>query len=394
VVLRDRVGGYLADVRVPFKVRRAMNEATHVAFTLDHEDEAAALLIAELSLGIPQIAAYRDGVLWARGWWHPMEESAGQDGTSMGCVFRGPFAELETRTRAASYQGATLQGAVPTPLTKDQATHVQDLYRFHFTAGTGLWPGGTYLSVTRDRAYPADKNIAEAIMQLTEVENGPEFLERPIDDLTRLSDGAPTAILAELDVGGTGQFGSDKSDSVIFEHGFGASNVVTVNRQIGRPVNYVKALGAEYVIESGTFKGTYRYAAVVQNTASIDLYKRQSVTLELPDITRVATLQEHAGGALRLSPPQAVTFTPDASGDIQPTDYWIGDRIRLVAARDALQIDMTARVRSVEIEVDADGNETHNVEIGDQRVQPLTDKLRGLARVQRALARHETPQGS
>ncbi|MDQ3276081.1 MAG: hypothetical protein M3Q39_13910, partial [Actinomycetota bacterium] len=114
--------------------------------------------------------------------------------------------------------------------------------------------------------------------------------------------------------------------------------------------------------------------------------------LDLPDVVDVATLAEHAKGALIPEPPQAVTFQPDASGDIQPTNYWIGDTIRLVVDRAALQIDMTARILAVEIEVDAEGNETHTLEIGERRAAPLIDMLRGLARAQRALARHETPQ--
>jgi hypothetical protein len=389
VELRDRVGGFLAPVTVPFKVRRGLNEAAHVSFTVDHEDEVAYKLITELALGIPQVACYRDGVLWARGWWHPMEESAGED-TSMACVFRGPFAELEHCTLSTAYRsGVAYPGAVPTPLTKDQGIHVKDLHS-GFSPVTGLWPGTNVVSVTRDRAYPLYKIIAEAIVQLGEVENGVEFVERPIEDLTRLWGTVPTAILGELDTAGS--FGTNKAASVIFEHGFGASNASGVSRQIGRPVNYVRALGAEYAIESGTFKGTYRYGALVQDTASIDLYKRQEVTLELPDVTSVAVLQEHAGGALLLSPPQAVTFTPDPSGDLQPwTSYWLGDTVRLVVDRDALQVDMTARVRAIEIDVDEDGNEAQTLEIGDQRVRPLMDTLRGLARAQRALAHHETP---
>lgn len=389
------MGGFLADVTVPFKVRRGLNEAAHISFTTEHEDDTAYLLLDELTRGIPQIACYRDGVLWARGWWHPMEETAGQDTTSMGCVFRGPFAELETTAIDQDYKSGLAADGSFLPVTADQAAHAVALVTWNklFAAGrldnqTGLRVGQQAASMVRERTYAKGKNIAEAILQLTEVQGGIEFLERPVAALTS----SGVVVLAEFDVGGPARFGTDKSASVIFEHGFGASNASSVSRQISPPVNRVQAFGAEVSLAAGSAQQIYqtRLRRVSQHEASIAKYGPKEITLDLPDAS-FKNLIEHADGALRPDPVQAVTFQPDASGDLQPwTSYWLGDTVRLIADRDALQIDMTARVRAIEVAVDEDANETHTLEIGDQRASPLVDVLRSAGRVARGLARADS----
>jgi hypothetical protein len=400
VELRDRVGGFLADVTTPFKVRRGRNESAHVSFTVDHEDEVAYKLHDELTRGIPQVACYRDEVLWARGWWAPMDETAGQDTgvgmqrdaptNGMACTFRGPFAELENRSLRQFYAVRDMLAAKWDPITADQADHVMSLAGMltadEATWDTGLFRGTVTASVTRDRLYEIRKNRAEAILQLTEVIDGVELIERPVEQNVN---SAGKAMLARLDAGGSGSFGAAKG--LIFE----GSDCESVKRTISRPVNWVYALGGEY--DDG---GPQRRSATAIDQASIDKYRLHELTLDLPGVYYQATLTEHVNGELRPDPPQAITFTPDASGSLQPqpdparqtsATYWLGDTVRLVVDRDALQIDMTSRIRAIEVAVDADGNESHALEIGDQRPRPLVDMLRGVNRTQRGLARQIDP---
>ena len=392
--LCDRLGGFLADLSIVAKVRRVLNDTATVSFDLDHEDDAAYALFGELANGLPQIKCWRDGTLWARGWWQPQQEESNVSQSTISCVFRGPFAEIDNTHLSAHYGTYNFTTGELAPYTRDQGIVAFELAtgrnapNLNFNAvapASGLMPGNHTASVTRDRAYWIYKSSGEAIRQLTEVSGGLEFIERPVPENTVIESGASNIILARLDVAGTNGFGTNKASTVIFEYGTGASNCVSAARHLGRPVNHITAIGRQP--EDPTAQ---RPVWVHYDSVSITKWGRQEAILDLPDVSVPDTLTEHALGALRSNPTQSITFQPSVAGDLQPgRDYWLGDTVRFVADYASLQVDVTARVMAIEIETNTEGDETaHRVEIGEQRARWPVGMVRDIERRLTALTRH------
>lgn len=395
-LLCDHAGVVIDEMMIAPTVRRALKEPCLITHDLPHDDRTASQLFTALGNGIPQIKVYRDSELWARAWWFPMDENADADSSTMTCAWRGPLANVDMHFFASEYGTYTHPNSY-TPITRDQAAHAHVIATATPNANsnfndmdTGLFSGDQFASITRDRFYPAHKNRAEALVQLSEVIDGVEYVERPIPELT-VNDGTTTRVsLARLDVGGTSAFGANKAASVSFQYGPGTlDNVVKVERQIGRPVNNVLALGAEWEDSNGQ---RFRFSSGNQNDqVSIDKYRLHRKLLELPDVKLVVTLQEHAQGELRPDPPQVVTFEPDPAGPFQPgptASYWLGDTVSFLADKDALQIDTTQRIHAIEIDVDEDGNESaHRLEFGEQQARNLSDVIKRIERRANSLAR-------
>lgn len=353
LVLCDQAGQEVADLEATCTIRRERSRAMSVKPKLRHDDDAAAELFAALPNGIPQARYYRDGTLRFSGLWCPQRETAGEDDSLVEAEFRSPFARLERRFLEAEtvYTGQDAGLGIAWDLIADQ----------NALSATGLIQGDIDATVNRDRTYEAGKQVAEAVVQLTEVDGGFDFIETFLDPT--VSGGA----LAEFNVHAA--LGSDRTDTVRFEYGPGTlANCLSVERTIELPVNRVVVIGGEGTVP-----------AVAQDAASIAIYGRYMAVEQHSDVTIQSTLQEKADGLLQPDPIEVVTFEPDPATAPQPfDDYDVGDTAGFLARDGALQIDAAQRIDAFEIDIDENGNESaHRLEFGLQAVRPLIPVRRG-----------------
>lgn len=158
-------------------------------------------------------------------------------------------------------------------------------------------------------------------------------------------------VLAYFDV--FAQMGSDISNSVFFEFGDGTrQTALSMDRQTLPPLNRVRVLGDD---------GIY---AEVQDAASIERYGLYMGVASASDGTVTwQTLRDRAFALLRPSPLEIVTCQPDPTSAPQPfDDYYLGDTVGVRAREGSLDLDTTARINSIEIDLDDEGNEiTHTL---------------------------------
>ena len=225
----------------------------------------------------------------------------------------------------------------------------------------------------RDREYEYGKQILEAMNQLAGVINGVEYDFRAVDQ----EDG----ILALLDTFHP-RMGFDKTDSVIFEAGWGAENCSDFSWEpsgdgvINRAVQIGQAQEGE--------PSPVRRADQIESQLGIGIY---SQVTGRSDISEPNTLAEHAQGVAStygwpIDYFDLIPATQDGSGwektgvnqyerivgkkfGIPPRfgpgphhDCWIGDTIRAIARdKPALDVDLTGRITDATItEADAEGN--------------------------------------
>ena len=328
--LADEAGNGLAEVRAAATLTFVRNGAASVEFAIDLEDTTASDLVATLRNGIPKLRAYRGAALVFNGQWSPMEEEStdsDQPTAELRATFRSPFDVLTRRFTAAT---------VPF-VAQDAGTIARSLITTANTAAaTGLTLGTTIATQTRDRTYE-HKQVAEAIVELTAVDGGFDFVERFVDE---------GVVLAAFDV--VIRQGEDQVDAV-FEHGPGTlANVVRVVRRWLPPVNRARVLG-----EGGI-------AGEKSNAASIATYGEWWPT-SIPTASGVveqATLDDKAIALLRPTPLEIVEFDPNPVLAPQPwDDYWLGDSVPIRCRFGSLSFETTARINSIQITLDEEGNE-------------------------------------
>jgi hypothetical protein len=354
LVLAAHTGAALAELHVVPTLRWEENRPSQVTFPLPHDMAEADQLYTALGSGLPQLRAYLDGDLKFSGRFAPLQESSDQDTSQATVTFKSPLAGLESRFRATEVTyTADDQGDIAWALIEDENTK----------GATGLIEGTITATVTRDRTYEAGKQILEALVQLSEVENGAAFWETPLDPIT--NGGA----LAEFNAGP--RPGDDRSAFVKFEVGDGTlDNCISVQREIKLPVNKATVFG-----DAGSSGSS-------SDAASQAKYGVWEATETRTDLT--GSLSERASAMLVPEPVQIVTFEPDPAEAPRPWDeWWLGDTVGFKADRDALQISTTARPRAIEIVLDDQGNEAAwHVEWGDQRPldRVFRERLRSLTR--------------
>jgi hypothetical protein len=328
--LADEDGRSLSDVRAAVSLTFVRNAPATVSFTLDLEESASGDLVATLRNGIPKLRAYRDGTLVFSGQWSPMEEESGggeQQTADLRATFRSPFDVL---TRRFTAQTVTF--------TADDAGDIARalITTANAAATTGLGLGTTVATQTRDRTYE-HKQVAEAIVELSAVDGGFDFVERFVDE---------GQVLAEFDV--VAHQGEDQVDAV-FEHGPGTlANVVRVTRRWLPPINRARVLG-----EGGIY-------GEKSSAASIAIYGEWWPP-SIPTASGVveqATLDDKAIGLLRPVPLEIVEFEPDPVLAPQPwDDYWLGDTVPIRSRIGSLAFEASARINSITVTVDEEGNE-------------------------------------
>jgi hypothetical protein len=357
-VLASRTGAALVDLSVVPTLRFEENRPSTVTFALPHDLDDASVLYDELQNGLPQLRAYRDGVLRFSGRFSPLEEATSQDQSEATVVFKSPLAGLEQRF---------LEVPLGPYVAADQGTIAWELIlnENNTKGATGLTLGTITPTTARDRTYGAGKQVLEALVQLSEVIGGVYFWEAPLDPTTN------SGALASFNAGP--RQGTDLSADITFQVGFGTlDNCLTASRQIGLPVNRATVYGGGdtppfYIAEDAGSKATYGVWEVWET---------------LSDVTELATVTARAQELLKPSPPQTVTFEPDPAEAPEPwIEWWLGDTVSFKADRDAFQVITTARPHALEVKLDDQGNEVSwSVEWGDQRPVRFPELFRAMRR--------------
>jgi hypothetical protein len=360
-MLADRQGSTLAELTTAagktLTFRR--NACAEVQLTMSHEDDAAALLWeAVRSTGVPTLRAYRDGILRFNGHLAPFGEDA-EEQSLLTPVFRSPFGRLigegSNRGRFTdNFIEATAQdaGAI--------ATGLIDLYGGTGTPGDtsaiftnadgpvviaeddfcGLGIGDVEATKVRDRQYQY-ANVGEAIVNLTNVDGGFDFVERYVDD------GATMALFDVL-----ARQGADMP-AARFEYGPGTlANVRHIARTTEPPVNKVRVLGGSGLV------------AEASNDDSIAKYGVYFAQESQTDVMEQTTLDDKAIALLRPNPVKTVQFYPDFGLDACPKpwdDFWISDRVPFYARRGAFLEDVAVKINSVIVTVDENDNEAPEI---------------------------------
>lgn len=319
------------------------NTAPQATLALGLEDHRAELLLAALSDGLPLLRCYQGppgarvlrfhGPLWG------LDEQSAETTGNVTATFRGPFARLEQRfTAAAVTYSATDAGQIAKQLI-DTTNSDSD---------TGIATTGTITATkTRDRTYE-NKQISEAIRELTEVRDGFDFRVEPQE--------YASGKIGVLHV--DARQGTDKPGA-LFEYGAGTTaNVTAVRRTTRLPITRVRVIASDGLVsETASTAGEAKYGRLMQ-------------IVQASDVKEQATADDKATDALRPAPIQVVEFTPNPSKAPVPfTDYALGDTVRLHARTGALEFESAPRVNAITITLDDEGNEAgHALEIDTAEV--------------------------
>lgn len=214
--------------------------------------------------------------------------------------------------------------------------------------------------VTRDRTYPAGKNIGDALTQLGRVDNGFDWEIDP-DLVYRVH--YPTR----------GRLRSN------FPLEYGGS-VASLSRNVNpsRFANAVRVTGDDALVAES------REAAGLATAAE----GRFDVQWGDPDITEQTTLAAKADWLLdehfEVRPAYTVTLAPDVWSS--PTDLWVGDTAPLIVKTGRLAVVTELRVYELQFDIDDSGVETITAVLGDvppHLATELSDTSRRLTDLER-----------
>lgn len=240
------------------------------------------------------------------------------------------------------------------PTSADQSAIMQAQLTAVAGNGHGVVAGDQPATVTRTRQYFDGKECWEALVQMSEVINGPDFELEPVDD--------GSATIARLNT--FAHQGSDLSNKLKFDYGHGRHNVAGfAYTPSGSAVcNKFTAVGAtlpdgtapaaivtcpsSIAFYGGTFERFETYSDVSELTTltakAQEYVSRYAFAIEFVDITT-----PNQGDS---ADPDLVDFTGSAYG-LPPkfgADYWLGDTI---AARIRRGVDVTVRGRVDAVEI-------------------------------------------
>lgn len=321
----------------------ARNSYAEAQCTLSHGDEAAALLLAALSTGIPTLRVWRfvppysTGSLIFRGYLAPFQENA-EETAMLTPVFRSPFARL---IGDGSNRGRFTAASVPFTATDAGQIAKSLIDTTNADSYTGIATTGTIeTTVPRDRGYQF-ANVGQSIVSLTNVINGFDFQETFVDSGTTLAEFSVHASLDEARPEARFEYGADTMN-----------NVRSMSRTTQPPINRAAVLGAN---------GLYGLAS---DAGSIETYGLWPIQVSASDVTEQTTLNAKAQALLRPNLVKTVEFTPDYALESCPQpwdDFWIGSAAPFFARRDALLEDLSVRVNAARIVVDENGFEATEI---------------------------------
>lgn len=236
--------------------------------------------------------------------------------------------------QAAATYTATTPGDIVADLITDQNAR----------AATGLAAPTNDAGPPRDRSYDPGKNVAEAIAQLAEVDDGFYFRVDPTED----------AAFSQLVLLHPAP-GNDETAS--FEFGEGTrANLARIQVDVRPPVNHVLAFGAG--------SGDAQLVSAQSDAASIAEYGLFDASASFSDVVVQATLDQHALDMLR--PAERRTFRVEVAsstgnGELETPSPWdgfdVGDTVALNLRTTHLTYTGRALVKSFTVAIDADGVE-------------------------------------
>lgn len=323
-----------------FIARRNLGRQCRI--TLAHTDIESQLLLGILPQGTPQLRYYHDGILRLSGYLSSIEEALEDGVDSLVATFKDPFGRLYGD---GSEIGRNLDEEL-IYTSEDQGSIAWGLIDSLNTAGeTGIRLGAVEPTIQRDRTYPVGKHVGSALLQLSEVLEGPDFEFLPLDPV---SEGGK---LAELTV--YASQGSDLEGELLWGFGSGTvGNVLSISRRLTPPINHVRLSSSDIITTVQTDDDsitTHGLWPIVSNTPN--------------DLSELTTLEERASAMLRPSWNSVVTFVPDPEG-LQPfEDYWLGDTGILDAHEDSFSVELRPRISGILISTGAEGSEEHEIEL-------------------------------
>ena len=203
----------------------------------------------------------------------------------------------------------------------------------------GITEGNIEPTVDRDRTYPIDKNIGDALIQMTEVIDGPdiEFTPDKVFNVYR-------------------RIGEDRT-YLIFEYPRSIKSL-SLDKNAIELVNYVPVRGQG--------NGDVQLRQIEENLASQSKYKLREKVLDLPDVSESATLAEHGQAEMILARPKELPFIVlDGNQDPDFSLYGIGDSIKVVVKDSEYVSSISNRVYRIEqISVGIDEDDLETVTLG------------------------------
>lgn len=244
-------------------------------------------------------------------------------------------------------------------------SHANSRAAFFGGPPTGIVRGSVPISFLRDRFYPDGTNIWEALIDLTEISNGPDFELEPLDRV----DGQHMRYVTHWPYQG-----NDRATDVVLAHNTQEDNAAAFSHEPSGMVNW--ALFSGQAIE-----GQPAPAWVAWHPASIVANGVWGHFEALPDVKYTATLREYAEQMVAtraygvdffdVTPAveaggSALGFYRDANGlwrqdgrgykvppAFGPIDsggaYWIGDEITALARVDGFKKQLVGRVIDAKI---------------------------------------------
>jgi hypothetical protein len=234
--------------------------------------------------------------------------------------------------------------------------------------GHGIIRGALAASVLRDRTYYDLTNIWEALLNMSQVIDGPDFELEPLD--------RTDSIFAQLNTYYPKR-GSERSDTVRFEYGVGAHNATGFGWQPSG-----EQLCNRFIMAGATPEESPTTPAwISENLDSQRLYGIYEATEVDTEITEVPTLKERADGvvATRAFPLDFFTVQPaimevgrdEVEYGVPPrfgpptdtdADFWLGDTIATLAREGSLSKTLKGRaVAATLTTADDAGNVTVSV---------------------------------
>jgi hypothetical protein len=211
------------------------------------------------------------------------EQGEGESGEALGLNAVGPMFQLD-RALIRKVSGSTWEAV--TFAAKDQS---QIMWSLIETATThGVIKGSLPASVNRDRTYVPGKEVGPAMVEMSEVINGPDFEFEPV----RASDGT----LARFNTFHPRK-GEDKSDEVVFVIGAPpyTASAFTFAPGGDEIVNRVLVIGAPLNNEGEEEQPYATFPAyVAEHAASIAKYGVFEQVVQLEDVVEVSTMKAHA----------------------------------------------------------------------------------------------------
>jgi hypothetical protein len=334
------------------RVSFGVNRVPSAGFTIRLDNPLADEVLEANKL----VKAYRDGVLRFVGPIVAAEEvsGAGASGT-VAVTAAGAAWRLAHRLIG---KGATGYAQGTSGATVDRGTIIHAMLAAANADGyTGIDAGTHAASSSTYVAFAPYKNLLEAVNELANALDGPDWVVRPVEPTT-VAAGVRIGLLDVAPVIGTAR------PAAAFEYGAGRRNVAEYRRTLSLDAMLNAAYGPPGSGEPG---GT---TVTKTDAPSIAAYGRLEglVAADLPQPLRQALVDEHV--RVRKAPRQLVTFTPTREDRATPgrvpqygTDYVVGDVIpfravmRTAVADASIRVNASLRVYAVDFAIDDLGEE-------------------------------------